>query len=85
MMTTLLIGCALAATIGQTTPTKLPDQSKLKADFNRDKGKVRVVMIVSPVCGMCVDGAKVIRDDVVVKLKGKPLNTLLRLHPDGQG
>ena len=75
MMTTLLIGCALATTIGQTTPTKLPDQSKLKADFNRDKGKVRVVMIVSPVCGMCVDGAKVIRDDVVVKLKGKPLNT----------
>lgn len=26
----------------------LPDQSQLKADFNKAKGQVRIVMLVSP-------------------------------------
>lgn len=44
---TLVIACAIVASMGQT-PAALADQSKLKADFNRAKGKVRIVMLVSP-------------------------------------
>lgn len=53
----------------------LPDQSQLTDDFNKAKGKVRVVMLVSPTCKVCVHGVNVIRDDVVLKLKDRRLVT----------
>lgn len=53
----------------------LPDQSKLKDAFNAAKGKVRVVMLVSPKCGACVEGADVVRDGVHRKLRDKRLST----------
>lgn len=36
----------------------------VKAAFNADEGKVRVVMLVSPTCGMCLKGAAEVSQEV---------------------
>lgn len=41
-MVSLILGVALASS------GTLPEQSQLKADFNKAKGRVRVVMLLSP-------------------------------------
>ena len=38
----------LVVSLAMTMQGGLPDQVRLKADFNKSKGKVRVVMLVSP-------------------------------------
>mgnify|MGYP000415610946 CR=1 FL=1 len=37
------------------------DISALKAQFNADKGKVRLIALLSPTCDLCLDGASVIQ------------------------
>lgn len=37
------------------------DISALKAQFNADKGKVRLIVLLSPTCGLCLSGASEIQ------------------------
>ncbi len=60
-----LTACCMAA----FSNSGLQDSAKIKAAFNAAKGKVRIVMIVSPTCPVCVSGADLIRTEVVGKLK----------------
>ena len=78
-MFTSLISVALIAGIGPAAPPNssqdLPDSSSVKAAFNAAKGKVRIVMLVSPTCPACVCGADIIKNDVLAKVKDKRLAT----------
>ncbi len=49
-----------------------PDINALKAQFNADKGKVRLVVLLSPTCDLCLSGASVIQK-VLDDLKGSEL------------
>jgi hypothetical protein len=43
----------------------------VKAAFNADAGKVRVVMVVSPTCGACIEGASEVSQQVAQINQGK--------------
>lgn len=64
-------GCAL---IGTSDPSsqEFPfstDLADLRARFNADKGKVRLLMLLSPTCPMCVGGASVVQTKVLAVVK----------------
>ncbi len=64
-------GCTMIDTANQSTQ-ELPfstDLAELRTRFNRDKGKVRVLMLLSPTCPMCVGGASVIQTKVLDAVK----------------
>lgn len=63
--------CSLVA-LGKSD---LADSTQVKDAFNAAKGKVRIVLLVSPTCPACISGADVIRNEVVAKLKDKRLAT----------
>jgi hypothetical protein len=43
----------------------------VRAAFNADAGKVRVLMVVSPTCGACLDGASEVSEQVAGINQGK--------------
>jgi hypothetical protein len=65
-----MLGLLLAMAMAQAD---LPDATKLAEAFNAAKGKARIVMLVSPTCGACVEGADVIREEVLARLNDKRL------------
>jgi hypothetical protein len=48
-----------------------PSAAGLKAAFNADVGKVRVLMLVSPTCGACLNGASEVSEQLVNLEHGK--------------
>lgn len=52
------------AVVGDTAAT-------VRAAFNADTGKVRVVMVVSPTCGLCLEGASQVSQQVAGVDQGK--------------
>jgi hypothetical protein len=58
----------------------------VKAAFNADAGKVRVLMVVSPTCGACLEGASEISQQVAQFNQGKtvPLYVLWVPRRGGQ-
>lgn len=48
------------------------DICALKAEFNADKGKVRLVVLLSPTCDLCIDGASQIQS-VLDDLQGQEI------------
>jgi len=64
--------CAAADSDGATAAAGLPystDLAELRTRFNHDKGKVRVVMLLSPTCPMCLHGASEIETKVLEAVK----------------
>lgn len=49
------------------TLTDLKSVEELKAQFNSDNGKRRLLVLFSPTCTMCVDGASWVRENVLKK------------------
>ena len=45
----------------------------VKAAFNADAGKVRVLMVVSPTCGACLEGASEVSQQVAEMDRGKEI------------
>jgi hypothetical protein len=58
----------------------------VKAAFNADAGKVRVLMVVSPTCGTCLEGASEVSEQVAKINQGKtvPLYVLWVPRRGGQ-
>ena len=54
-------------------PAPLHNVDELRDAFNADKGKVRIVTLVSPTCGPCNYGATVVQKDVLESLDSKKL------------
>jgi hypothetical protein len=52
--------------------------------FNADSGKVRVLMLVSPTCGVCLRGASDVTEDILKRKGGKNISLYVvwvpRLH-----
>jgi copper chaperone len=64
-------GCTMVETADSASESFAysTDLAELRARFNGDKGKVRIVMLLSPTCPMCVGGASVIQTKVLDKVK----------------
>lgn len=60
--------------------------ASLRTAFNADAGKVRVVMVVSPTCGACLEGASEVSEQVAGINQGKtvPLYVLWVPRRGGQ-
>lgn len=55
-----------------TTSQEFPfstDLAELRARFNADRGKVRLLMLLSPTCPMCIGGASVVQTKVLETVK----------------
>lgn len=73
-VTTLVVGlsqllCAVACA-EQPKEVQLHEVNSLKEfqkEFNQDKGKKRLLVLLSPTCPMCVNGAKWIEEEVLAK------------------
>jgi len=64
-------GCTMSETT-DTSSLELPystDLAELRTRFNADRGKVRVLMLLSPTCPMCVGGASVVQKQVLDTVK----------------
>ena len=60
----------MASSAEEADEVQLREIEKLdefKEEFNDDKGKHRLLVLVSPTCPMCVDGAKWIEKEVLAK------------------
>lgn len=68
-------GCrrARATPDGPRVTTLDASYGALRADFVRDLGHPRVLLVVSPTCGNCVRGATVVLDDVVARIGARDL------------
>lgn len=68
---TRLVSAALLLTIGLWVTTEVSAQStvldRLKSDFNRDQGALRLVVLVSPTCPECTNGAGWIQEYVLTR------------------
>lgn len=62
-----LVGCHVP---GRRSPYEAigSEASTLRQRFNADAGKVRVLMLVGPTCGMCLRGASDIEKQVLAKI-----------------
>ena len=64
-------GCTMIETT-DTSLQDLPfssDLAELRTRFNADRGKVRLLMLLSPTCPMCVGGASVVQMQVLATVK----------------
>ncbi len=59
--------------------------SDLKSDFNADKGKLRLVMYVSPTCGGCLHGAQQTQRDVLAAVDSSKLVAYVVWAPKNGG
>ncbi|MBX5477620.1 MAG: hypothetical protein IRZ19_00980 [Pyrinomonas methylaliphatogenes] len=58
------------------------DLTDLKEEFNRDKGKIRLVALLSPTCPGCAGrGASELRDKVLAKIKSEDLRIYVVWEP----
>jgi hypothetical protein len=65
-VTALLLSEMACAPSGTVQPFQVvgTTMETVRAAFNKDVGKVRVVMLVSPTCGMCLNGAAEVSQQV---------------------
>ena len=81
----LFAGCAGAdeSDTGSAAPyTELDDQgTRLREDFNRSKGSVRLLFVVDPVCGGCLRGMDDMNDDLLGKTADPRLQTFVVCVP----
>lgn len=67
-----LAGCALSGP--QRPYQSIGDEAAtLRAAFNTDADKTRILLLVSPTCGTCLNGATIIQDDVMAQQAGQRL------------
>jgi len=68
----VLIGCLLAVLAGCTsnaaTGGLVRDPMQLRAQFNADVNKVRVLTVLSPSCSSCAEGARIVQTEVFAKV-----------------
>jgi hypothetical protein len=57
------------------------DASKLRTTFNADVGHARLLLLVSPTCPYCVQGARVIQDDVLSEIDDANLRVYVVWEP----
>jgi len=71
--TAILISLTACRQSGSDRPYKVIGNSPavLQAAFNGDAGKVRVLMLVSPTCGVCLRGASEVSEQLVKLEHGK--------------
>lgn len=69
----LLLGLSSCSRLGNQKPYVVVGATvaPVKAAFNADAGKVRVLMVVSPTCGACLEGASEISQQVAGISQGK--------------
>lgn len=75
MTRSLLAGLVPAILVAAAGDYTMLDRAAepLKTQFNRDRGKVRLVMYVSPTCGGCLRGAKQVQEDVLARIGSERL------------
>lgn len=64
-MVNLLLGAFLLA----PPKVELLEGARFKADFNADKGFVRVLVILAPSCVTCLNGAREMQEQVLAKVQ----------------
>ena len=69
----LLLGLSACNRLGNQRPYAVVGDTvvPVKAAFNADAGKVRVLMVVSPTCGACLEGASEVSQQVAEIDQGK--------------
>jgi hypothetical protein len=69
----LLLGVAACNRLGVERSYVIVGDSvtAVRAAFNADAGKVRVLMVVSPTCGACLEGASEVSEQVAAINQGK--------------
>ena len=69
----LILGLAACDRVGTERSYAVVGDSAaaVRAVFNRDAGKVRVLMVVSPTCGACLEGASEVSGQVAGINQGK--------------
>jgi len=78
MMVLRLVGvlgvlAAAGCTSNAATAGLVRDPMQLRAQFNADVSKVRVLMVLSPGCASCAEGARLVETDVFAKIKDQDL------------
>jgi len=52
-------------------------QARLREDFNRDRGKLRLMLLIGPSCGVCLRGMKDVNEDLLSGNGDSKLRTYL--------
>ncbi|MGH9899692.1 MAG: hypothetical protein ACRD63_04165, partial [Pyrinomonadaceae bacterium] len=70
-----VVGILLSGLIAFAGTSLKPDYStdmkELRDKFNQDKGKVRLILLLSPTCPYCIDGASIVQKKVLSQIKDK--------------
>jgi hypothetical protein len=88
----ILVLVVLTALVGfgelrnyRSSPSQNPghssDLNELRARFNRDKGKVRLLLLLSPTCRGCLRGASEVQSKVLDKIKDPDLRVYVVYLP----
>ncbi len=82
---TALVGLVPLATLAAEAPPKpyvVLDKSlsRLRADFNANAGKVRMLHIIGPTCGMCLRGMSDLQETVYSKRGDDPRVVTFAVH-----
>jgi hypothetical protein len=87
-----LTACAPEGTKDQAFQTDRPDYyvvdedlTRIKADFNAMQGKVRLVFIIGPSCGICLRGMDDLNESIVKSIQNDPRIHTLAVHVPALG
>ena len=82
----LLLAITACNQLGTKQPyAEVADTAAVKAEFNADAGKVRVLMVVSPTCGECLKGASEVSQEVAEINQGKTVPLYVMWVPRSGG
>jgi hypothetical protein len=81
----LMLGSARSSALAETAPQKSyvvldKDLTRLRADFNANVGKVRMLYIVGPTCGICLRGMSDLQETIYSKKVDDPRMATFVIH-----